>query len=380
MASQLNPISPASGSSLPQRTIANGETLRIDQQNNVAVAATVLMPTVYDDNTIVIVRAAGDAEADPITIDGNGQTIDGETEVTLDWNRGVVVLGRDAELGEWCKLLAPRILDGSVGELMKARDVKGVVGGSPAGWLTAFDIDFTAQPSQLLTADGAHVIGGVTFTKRNSAADRVAMQIVNGTGLIIRPNGGANAILGGTSPWLGVLLSNIPGAELMGWQSPIRVWAYLVGFTTDSLSSDNKFGLGVGLGSTVWQKYGNLRWGAANATAQSGQSLAASMNENAGAIHDIATATNRALVATMPNLFGNPDCLHFSTGDYVGEGGWPAPNKLRPQVSQAQTGWAVGNDRLIGEARNAGAFITAAQVAGGNSVFTVGRLRVDFMI
>lgn len=133
MSSLLNPISPASGASLPQRTIATGETLRIDQQNNVAVAATVNMPTVYDDNTIVIVRAAGDADADPITINGNGQTIDGETSTTLNWNRGVIVFGRDAELGEWCKLVAPRQLDGSVGLLMKARDVKGVTAAA-AGW------------------------------------------------------------------------------------------------------------------------------------------------------------------------------------------------------------------------------------------------------
>lgn len=129
MPSQLNPVSPVHGRGLPQRTVASGEVLRVDVQNNVAIGATVLMPTVYDDDTIVIVRAAGDAGASAITINGNGQTIDGASSTLLNWNRGVVVFGRDAEIGEWCRLLVPRQLDGSIALLMKARDAQGVVGG-----------------------------------------------------------------------------------------------------------------------------------------------------------------------------------------------------------------------------------------------------------
>lgn len=137
MGRELNPVSPAALKALPQRTIASGETLRIDMQNNIAIGASVDLPTVYDDNTIVIAVAAGDASSAAITINGNGQTIDGASSCSIDWNRGVIVFARDTQLGEWCRLIQPRQQDGALGLLVKARDVQGVAAAS-AGFSYVF--------------------------------------------------------------------------------------------------------------------------------------------------------------------------------------------------------------------------------------------------
>lgn len=162
---QLNPVSPVSGAPLPQRTIATGETLGIDQQNNVAVGAIVDLPVApaYDDNTIIIVRAAGDASASPITIDGNGQTIDGETSITLNWNRGVIVIGRDAEIGEWCRLVSPRQLDGSLTLVEKLKDVVAGVIDSAASVERIQDPTLIATSANLLWSGAVNGTAGLRW-------------------------------------------------------------------------------------------------------------------------------------------------------------------------------------------------------------------------
>lgn len=54
-------------------------------------------------------------------------------------------------------------------------------------WRTYFDIDFVAEPSQLLNADGAYAIAGFPAVVENTANAHVGatMQIVNGTGLYL---------------------------------------------------------------------------------------------------------------------------------------------------------------------------------------------------
>lgn len=65
---------------------------------------------------------------------------------------------------------------------------RGIGSGDGGIWVTACDIDFTAQPNQTLAPDGDYVIDGVTFTKINTAHELAPMQIVNGTGLVITPD------------------------------------------------------------------------------------------------------------------------------------------------------------------------------------------------
>lgn len=94
-------------------------------------------------------------------------------------------------------------------------------------WVTAIDLDFSAEANQTLSSDTTYSIGGVTWTKVNSSADRVAMAVVNGSGLVIQPNAGSS-IYNGTSrtcPYLYAdMASIIPGFYL---DIPLRIWLYV---------------------------------------------------------------------------------------------------------------------------------------------------------
>lgn len=63
-------------------------------------------------------------------------------------------------------------------------------GASTGAWVTAYDVDFTALPVQSLATDGTYVVGGVTWTKGNSAAEAAAMVINDG--LTITPTAGTD--------------------------------------------------------------------------------------------------------------------------------------------------------------------------------------------
>lgn len=131
MVAQLNPLSPISKEALGRLVRLTGATAGVDKENRIDTssgAVTLLLPTVYADDTIVLVRDVGGvAGTNEITIDGNGELIDGSATFSLNWNRGVVAIGRDAEGGGWTKLLAPKGLDGASGDVYQARDVAGVV-------------------------------------------------------------------------------------------------------------------------------------------------------------------------------------------------------------------------------------------------------------
>lgn len=96
-------------------------------------------------------------------------------------------------------------------------------------WQTALELDFTAQTTQSISSDGSYTIGGYSFTKINSADDRVAMAVTNGTGLVVQPgtagaNGGDYINNIRTLPALTMALSTyVPNFTL---DTPIRVWLY----------------------------------------------------------------------------------------------------------------------------------------------------------
>jgi hypothetical protein len=57
-------------------------------------------------------------------------------------------------------------------------------------WNLLYEVDFAAQPSQVLAPDGAYVINGLSCTKANTAGELENTRIVNGTGLIFCPLSG----------------------------------------------------------------------------------------------------------------------------------------------------------------------------------------------
>jgi len=94
------------------------------------------------------------------------------------------------------------------------------------GFVTILDVNFSAQPSQTLNVDGDYTIAGVTWTKINSANDRVAMALTSGSGLIIQP-AQTTAYLGVTRT-LPAILTNISVLDpSFSLGSHLRAWFYI---------------------------------------------------------------------------------------------------------------------------------------------------------
>ena len=100
------------------------------------------------------------------------------------------------------------------------------------GFTTALDLDFAAQESQTINADGNWTIGGLTFRKLWTAYEDSAMLLTNGTGIIIHPTqGGDNSSC--LAEWRGdfrrlpMLALNIQQVIAdFAPDTPIRAWAY----------------------------------------------------------------------------------------------------------------------------------------------------------
>ncbi len=101
---------------------------------------------------------------------------------------------------------------------------------SSGGWQTALDLDFTAETTQSLTADGTYTIGGIAgWKKENSNFEATGMVLTNGVGLRIRPGYGpgfASALYDAsnrTAPLLWLPLSAL-SINKLAWQTKFRFW------------------------------------------------------------------------------------------------------------------------------------------------------------
>ena len=98
---------------------------------------------------------------------------------------------------------------------------------SPAGWITALDLDFSAEANQTLSTDTTYTIGGKIWTKQLSSKDSTAMAIVNGSGLIVRPIQATEFYpLDRNSPLLHLPLSQLSIPNL-SWTTRLRVTTYI---------------------------------------------------------------------------------------------------------------------------------------------------------
>lgn len=93
-------------------------------------------------------------------------------------------------------------------------------------WVTTLDLDFTVQSSQTLGSDAAFTVGGLSWTKMNSANDATAMAVTNGAGLVITPNSTSNISSSTmTAPLLRIPMTTIiPNFTMM---TPFRIWAWV---------------------------------------------------------------------------------------------------------------------------------------------------------
>lgn len=118
-------------------------------------------------------------------------------------------------------------------------------------WRTGLDLDFRAQANQTMATDTTYTIAGLTWTKRNSANDRVAMAIVNGTGLVIQPGATGNWFGNYTCPVLDTPLSAIL-TTYYAIGMPVRLTAYIsaqnssANFDTAVIGISNRGAAGVG--------------------------------------------------------------------------------------------------------------------------------------
>jgi hypothetical protein len=123
----LNPISPITVRALGRREMLNNAVVPVETMalcDPGGGVTRVLLPTSFDDETCVIVLdATNTAGAAALTIDGNGDTIDGAASVQIAQNGGVAVFVRDPTAGEWTQVVAPLQLDGSTSFLFRLRDV-----------------------------------------------------------------------------------------------------------------------------------------------------------------------------------------------------------------------------------------------------------------
>lgn len=125
------------------------------------------------------------------------------------------------------------------------------------GWTTQLDIDFTTLPTQSLAANGTYTIGGFAGWKReNAAQDRVAMEITNGVGLVIKPKVAVYDLVSRTSPLLALPLASL-GITDIDWAMKFRFWiqaldAYEVG---GFFNPGDNFFWGFDNDSTLWIPY-----------------------------------------------------------------------------------------------------------------------------
>jgi hypothetical protein len=124
-----------------------------------------------------------------------------------------------------------------------------------AGWQTALDLDFTTEPAQSLAANGAYTIGGIPgWLRSNAANDRVAMAIVAGTGLVMKPGVAANSftniIRTGPALWLPFSALGIAG---LSFASQIRLSILLDdGFEAGGVDNRDGSVLSVDTNSTAY--------------------------------------------------------------------------------------------------------------------------------
>lgn len=259
------------------------------------------------------------------------------------------------------------------------------ISGTP--WLTALDLDLTAQTTQNLTTNGTYSIGGLTWTKGNSADETVHASITNGTGLNFQPNassayaGAAGATGAGskTLPFVWLPLSSILPSGF-DWSTQLRIWVYQVADNINSVNygagvvavDDN--GASVVNGIALIRGYNGSAW---TARSIAGWGVVQSVNYNANRVatsNMTFSAANEVIVLEIPAIASL--AMRGYTQAY--DAGWPLPNTLEETSFFGGLGTTSVGPTL--EAPTAMGVMLGAQGNGGGSALSVtfARIRVDY--
>ena len=260
---------------------------------------------------------------------------------------------------------------------------------APAGWVTVFDTDFSAQAAVSTLGNGTYnwlAANGTshTWTKANSAADFAAAQLVNGSGIIWTPTGA------GSSPPTGLIgghtFSNISIAlsSILPWldpTTPLRAWLE-IGAEGATVRTNE----GVFIGFDDWNGSAYIwTWYAFRGDGGSGQGYYATLaNTGSGATESyVADYPGGAGVIMLELPFGMAG-RETRLFRYDSALGWPATSAMVPLVSE-NVGSAVFSGAV--QSAYASAFAGARLTIGvpGDPGFsgadgytlTVKRVRVD---
>jgi hypothetical protein len=282
----------------------------------------------------------------------------------------------DAELGSTNNYVATRI--------------SGVWTAAPLGsvtsaWATALDLDFTAESNQTLSSDTTYTIGGITWTKVNSANDQTSMAVTNGTGLVISPKNNTNTYSGVTRscPYIYTdIASIIPGYYI---DQPLRIWIYIsaetnfgtvvadaVGIAVDNLStSTSTLSMFSGRRSVFVGPVKSID--AARATA-----AAPTFTANPSALDN----TDRVIMLQLPiGIFQSEFALYQGSNSVI----WPALSSLIPRARGATAGLALSmtgtvQDIVTGLPAKLVVYGQRASNTATPPTYTIARIRLDYKV
>jgi hypothetical protein len=241
------------------------------------------------------------------------------------------------------------------------------------GWDTVLDLDFSAEPNQTLSPDGNYTIGGLSWTKFNSAADSVAMAIVNGSGLVQQPAAATDHYttvrsLPGISIPLTSLISTLdPGTRFRFWvYIPVGNWAANYDFTDVWIENP---------ATNTWQALRKNWW---SPTAGALAAIHMYNGADQGAIYN----TNITSDVLRLDLIGGLGSLQASWAHGAWSSGWPTPNSLIPYAYREAGGTMhnlyAGATPIINAPTSWNLCIGSARAGSGTALsVTIARLKVE---
>lgn len=256
--------------------------------------------------------------------------------------------------------------------------------GSNVSWITAMDLDFTTQSSQTIGTDTTFTIGGLTWTKMNSANDASPMVVTNGTGLVITPNSTSNITTGATGfslPALRIPITSIISNFTV--ETPIRIWAWISSSNEAANFDSAVFGINVPNSQHTTMVYSAYRGFAGSANGWGSQINMLDANVLFTSPSAQPLTGNRVGLMSMPSgVLGG--LAPLITGTTVTGGNWPAINSMNMTTISASTSAASGSvsnatsgAHAISEFNIFLGALRAGSVTSFQCVF--GRLRVDYL-
>jgi len=254
---------------------------------------------------------------------------------------------------------------------------------SSVSWITALDLDLSAQSTQTLGSDTTFTIGGLTWTKVNSANDSSSMTVTNGSGLIVTPNSASNISASTfTVPSIRIpITSVVPGFTMM---TPLRIWAFVSSSNEAANFDEAVFGVYVPNASFQNQMTFNVYRGFSGGSNGWGSQITI-LNSNVLFTSPAAQPLtgNRVGVMTMPSgVLGG--LAPLATGTTVTAGAWPALNSLTLSTIAASTSAASGSISNSSSGAHAiselNFFLGAIRAASATAfTCTFARFRVDYL-